>query len=428
MTPARAPRPSRKHRLARRAAAEPRRAASAREVQVRRLTTAWLVCFGTAAMVIGGHDALAGRDITVRLWGALVLGAGVVLVVGGAGLRRGRPRDHSLATVAALLGAALGGITFLAQVVNDEPDERLALWAALIVISLAAGSAIRWLTPPVERRQGVWTQLPILKSVVSVGLLASLGQFWYSSIYIPSTAPASLSLESKIDGIDAKRGLLLVSGSVVVRNTSGTRVNVLASALDVSAQVIGPEERDDQEFRAEVDKVEAGDLAYASRYDGVDGAFNARHGRLVDDGFYFEPGETVTVPFVVGLPPDEFDLVHVDGWVAMARGKALAIETSTPRAGPIDDVSLTPVPEDGWLRELTRGDRLVRLDYISDPRAPEVAVHFAAAADVDLDDEEAEDFDRRMKRFYGYSVANSNAVKPLFSTATPAQSRTPQDR
>ena len=274
----------------------------------------------------------------------------------------------------------------------------------------------------------MWTQLPILKSVVSVGLLASLGQFWYSSIYIPSTAPASLSLESKIDRIDAKRGLLLVSGSVVVRNTSGTRVNVLASALDVSAQVIGPEERDDQEFRAEVDKVEAGDLDYASRYAGVDDAFNARHGRLVEDGFYFEPGESVTVPFVVGLPPDEFDLVHVDGWVAMARGKALAIETSAPRAGPIDDVSLTPVPEDGWLRELTRGDRLVRLDYISDPRLPEVAVHFAAAADVDLEDEEAQDFDRRMKRFYGYSVASANAVKTLPSTATPAPSRTSQDR
>jgi hypothetical protein len=427
MTPARAQGRSRKHGAGGTRNARPGRPdapESPRDAQLRRLTTTWLVGLGAAATVIGGHDAVAGTEINVRLWGALVLGAGIVLMSGGAGLRRRRPRDRSLAAVAALLGAALGSITFLAQVVNDEPDERLALWTAIIVICLGAASAIRRLAPPAERRQGVWTQLPVLKSIVSVGLVVSLAQFWYSSIYIPTTAPASLSLESRIDRIEAKRDLLLVSGSVVVRNTSGTRVNVLASTLDVSGESIGAEERNDQQFREEVDKVEEGVIEYANRYTGSDAQSNATHGRLVQDGFYFEPGETATVPFIVGLPPNRFDLVSVDAWVAMARGKVLALETSTPEAPVItDNVSLTPVPEAGWLRNLTRGERFVRVEYDSDPRAPAVTVRFSGAGDATSDEE----FDRRMKRFYGYSAATANAVKALPARRAEA-SREGQDR
>ena len=36
---------------------------------------------------------------------------------------------------------------------------------------------------------------------ISVGVLFSIAQFWYSLIYLPTTAPASLTLEAKLDKV-----------------------------------------------------------------------------------------------------------------------------------------------------------------------------------------------------------------------------------
>src|SRR5262245_22777803 len=77
---------------------------------------AWLLILGAAAVVIGGHDTVAGREVMVRVWGTLVLAAGCVLLVGAAGLWQRTARGRALAMVAALLGVALGAMTFLAQV------------------------------------------------------------------------------------------------------------------------------------------------------------------------------------------------------------------------------------------------------------------------------------------------------------------------
>ena len=132
----------------------------------------------------------------MRVLGAFVLAAGIVLVAGAFGLRRTDPLGRALAMVAALLGVALGGLMFLAQAVNDEPDGRLSVWAAVIVLSAAAAWHIRALSPPDERAESIWHHLPFLKSAVSIGVLISLAQFWYASIYVPTTAPASLTLSS----------------------------------------------------------------------------------------------------------------------------------------------------------------------------------------------------------------------------------------
>jgi len=96
--------------------------------------------------------------------GSLLLAAGVVLLAGAGGLLRRKPVGLSLAIIAALLGVAIGVMTFLAQVVNDEPDRRLAAWAAIIVASGATALHIRALTPPGERAKSLWSRLPILKS------------------------------------------------------------------------------------------------------------------------------------------------------------------------------------------------------------------------------------------------------------------------
>jgi hypothetical protein len=370
--------------------------------------------------------------VNARLFGTLVLAAGVVLVAGAGGLHGGKAVGRALATVAALLGIALGALLFVAQAVNDEPDRRLVLWAGIIVLSVAAFIGIRARTPEEERRQGVWSQLPIVKSAISLGVLISAAQFWYTSIYVPTTAPASLTLEPKIEEVTPRGDQLAVKGSVTIRNTSGTRVNVLASSLDLSGDRLaeGPASKGApvRAFRKAISDadqgVEVGSVG-ADRYVGSNGLTEVAHRRLVEDGTYLESGEVLTVPIFTRIPkrvhfseelgrtPKEtsFDSLALDAWVAMARGKVLAIETKRTHYHPTKNglIALTAVPEAGWLLRLTRGDRFVRTEYSNAPEGDFPNVSFAP----DRKRHPPSDFNERLRRFYGVAESSSRAVKSL---------------
>ena len=372
----------------------------------------WLLLLGSAAVVVGGHDTVAGTEIMVRVWGTLVLGAGCVLVAGAWGLRRGSLRGRSLAMVAALLGVALGAMTFFAQAVNDEPDRRLLAWAAIVVVSAAAAWTVRSNTPLELRGQGVLTALPVLKSVVSVGVVISLAQFWYTSIYIPTTAPASLTFESVVRPV-AKGDRVVLMGSVTVRNTSGTRVNLLASSLRLVGETLGerPEEAFKQDALSAYEQNAPG--TYEVLGQGVTDRTVVAEGPLLPHGHYFEPGEAVTQPINARVPPDTYDEAVIEAFVVIARGQTLTLESAPPRPGPITDdglVVVTPIPEAGWLRRLTRGDRYVRVEYSSDPdQDPDVRFVRESDAGRRQDD----DFHERMWRFYGASFSKAHARAPL---------------
>lgn len=332
-----------------------------------RATIAWLAALGAAATVVGGHDTIVGTEVNVRVWGTCVLAAGVVLMAGAAGLRGGRPLGRALAMIAALLGIALGALTFMAQAVNDEPDHRLAYWAAVILLCALSARRVRALTPPTERAQSIWSQLPFLKSAVSVGVLISVGQFWYTSIYLPTTAPASLTLESTLKKVGETDTRLVVKGSVTIRNTSDTRVNVLASSLDLHGQTVMDSDLDHEQLRDAVKSADRLAAPPAEQFAAVESQTLLSHRRLTGDGFYFEPGEVMTVPITTWIPKDRYDRVSINALASIARGHVLAIETEQPVATPEEHgvVVLTRVPEAGLLRKLTRGDRFVRTEYSS---------------------------------------------------------------
>jgi hypothetical protein len=307
----------------------------------------------------------------------------------------------------------LGVITFLAQVVNDEPDSRLLLWGAIVVISAGTAWTIWRLSPADERHQGIWKQLPILKSVVSLGVLFSVAQFWYGSIYVPTTAPASLSVDAKVERVLTGDERLSVHGSVTIRNTSGTRVNVLASLLEIAGEPVEPASLGAGEFAdALASTYRNASADSATRYSVSDAATTLRRGRLVRDATYFEPGETHTVPFVAWAPRRGFELVRVNALVAVARGRVLALEASEPdfSSAPASVVTHTAVPEAGWLRSLTRGDRFVRAEYGTGIDDPTVGVAFVSESGSR---DYVEDFDMRMKRYYGYAVVEASALAPL---------------
>ena len=270
---------------------------------------------------------------------------------------------------------------------------------------------MRSIAPHETRGQGLLSALPVLKSVVSLGVLATLVQFWYTSIYIPTTAPASLTFETSVRPVGRDDRLVLM-GSVTVRNTSGTRVNLLASRLRLVGETVGDHPEDAFEADALSTYEENMPGKYKVRGQAVTARTVVAEGPLLPHGHYLEPGETVTQPMNARVAPGAFDEAVLEAFVVIARGQ-VTLETAPARPGPITDdglVIVTPIPEAGWLRRLTRGDRYVRTEYSTDSEQDPV-VTFVPEADPAQEPDAG--FHQRMSRFYGASFSKADARVPL---------------
>jgi uncharacterized membrane protein len=380
----------------------------------------WLALIGAAAVVVGGHDTAVGHEIDVRLTGAAVLAAGVVMLAGAVGLYRRRPRGRALASVAALLGVALGLFTFVAQTVNDDPDSRLIAWGAVIVLSLAAFTVIRTSARGADDETGIFAQLPVLKSAVSLGLLLSLVQFWHSTIYLPTRAPVTVTIEPKFDKPVRQGERFVIQGTVTVKNTSGARLIPVATSLVLSGNVVAKRPVLD---RARIERAgrdaDKGTHEEAALYPVRPENVILQRGRFLPEDAFFEPDETITRPFIAWSAAKlDLDFVRLDVQLALARATVApvddpsVVETQRTRESTVITRS---VPEDGWLQGLTRGPRFVITEYYRDPWIPKTRqfypldVGFNQVRSPDL----SPDFSDRMIRFYGVNFSTASAVVPL---------------
>lgn len=378
----------------------------------------WLALLGVAATFVGGHDLIAATDFATRMWGGFVFGAGAVLIAGANGLRDDGPTGRALALVAALLGILCGAMMLIAQVMGDALDLRLAAWLAIAAASAGAARQIRTATPEDERKTTVWARLPMLKSVVSVGVIASLGQFWYTTVYVPTTAPANLTVEPAL--AQTVRGdHVVLRGSVTIRNTSGTRVDVLASYFDIGARA-AHSISDNTAYPADLGTALDPDAPPAKRYMQSDPSQSVMHGPLVEQGTYLDPGETVTRSFVAWVPVARFDVAEMSAWMAIARARGLDLETESASAIQERDLTIvvTRIPSSGWLRSLTRGDRYVRVEYdnqaLDDPTLDDPARTQPPNVSFSPTLHRADrGFDARMWRLYGASEVLGHTEIPL---------------
>src|SRR4051794_27179749 len=149
-------------------------------IAFRHAVAAWLGIMGTGAVVLGGHDTFAGGDVPARLIGTVILAAGIFFVVAAAALLADWREDRLLASMACTWGFVLATLILLSQLSNGEPSGTLAIWGATM-----AGCALGFLalreSASVSDRRRFLKALPAAGSVVSIGVLISLGQFYYTS-------------------------------------------------------------------------------------------------------------------------------------------------------------------------------------------------------------------------------------------------------
>lgn len=370
--------------------------------------TVWLTLLGIAAATIGVHDALAATEISVRVVGSLLLGGGIVMLAGAVGLWQRKPVGLSLAMIAALVGVVIGIMAFLTQVANDEPDQRLIAWAFIIVASGTTARCIHRLTPAEERARGIWSRLPILKSAISIGVLFSIAQFWYSQIYVPTTAPPSLTVEANIDKVTPRGSHLVIEGAVTIRNTSNTAVQVLASALDVTGELYVPGDVTAEDFADRVSDADLGKVTVAERHIGLDGeSTSVSRGRLVPETTWLEAAETTTVPILTWVPKRRYHALRISAEMTVGRRNALGqlgdqVDLG-PHPIPVDGgvVFLTRLPEAGWLRRLTRGARYLRVKYSRDPEEETALIPFPEVSFAPKQESDPpESFKRQLRAFY----------------------------
>ncbi len=358
---------------------------------------------------MGGHDALAGYEIAVRLVGILLLSAGLLLIAGGAALLTTRSLGPALALLSALVGVGLGTLLGLTQVANDEPDRRLAVWAAIVVLSAVAALVIRARTPAADG--GMWSRLPMLKSVVSLGLLISAGQFWYGSIHVPASAPPSLTIELQLEPSRSRGRMVVLEGTATIHNTSGTRVNTLGSVLEVWGQQVEHRPLGDKAYMEATRTAADEATIFPGRFGRPVAAKLVLQQPLLADGTYLEPGERITEPILTWVPEGRFDVIDLWASITVARGRALEPAAAAPQVRSEKDrvKTVAPITEAGWLRALTRGDRFVHTERVIDPRRPS----FGAWVSADPERRSSPEFEERMGRFYGIAAATGRAFVPL---------------
>jgi hypothetical protein len=372
-----------------------------------RLLSAWLFVLGVAACVVGVHDAGRGDEIAVRLIGTLVALAGLVVIAGGFGLLGKSPRGRSLGSVACLVGVALGVMLTVSQLANDRFNAIVFVWIAIALASGIGAVLLRRDLPT------AWRDFPILKSVVSLGVLTSAVQFWYGSIYLPASAPPSLTLSVSLEPVRTTAAHVTLHGTATIKNTSGTRVNTISSFVRVRDSAIDPDGPPPTDFATALREAaeDPGGGPAAREFSEETSVVFVHFSKLLPEGTYFEDGETVTVPFTVFVARQRFHVVTADVDVLFARA-SLKLDADRARRDVkgATIVTATPIASGGWIRDLTRSDRYVRSTWSVDPnRSIGVDVAFSPHANR----AGPKRFDARLQRFYGYSTANGSFQLPL---------------
>ena len=272
----------------------------------------------------------------------------------------------------------------------------------------------------------------------------------YTALYVPTTAPASLSVFVTLEPAGERGARTILRGTATVRNTSGTRVKVLGSMRTVLGSRITDETRSPRDFAKDLQKAAKTPLLEARRYAVEELFVPVQSGHLFDYGTYLEPNEEIARDVVAYVPKGRFDMARLNVVVAVARGRNLATadEPDSPRVTRVRGcgkriTSTAPIVEVSLLRYLTRGRREVVSEWqmrdIDGETYPDLRVYVdrhgrqpreqerprgatpgvtaeagaPQAANCMSDAHDGDPYNRRLREFYGLAYTDGTVTQPL---------------
>lgn len=360
-----------------------------------RLAAAFFLALGLVAVVIGGHDLLLSAQLTYRIVGAGVVVVGIALVASAVGFARRRAWCYSYSVGGGVAAGVFASMLFVAQWVNAAHGFRLLLWAVLAVVCLAAAVAVgkegRVSLGGLARRR-----VQVASSVLSVGALLSIAQFWNAAVRVPPTSAPSLSITTDLEQLPPKgcltpvaatvkirksattkqlppkACLTPVAATVKIRNTATSKVWVLGSLYEVWGGSAKASAKSPLEFTDLItDRGINGQLAYgASRH--VDEGYTTvvETGNLLSEFTYLVPGEEYTFNLLAYVPPKRYDLLRFEVAVIIAKDTLVLDDTQLDPPRVIEDpagpriVIEHDIRETSWLARLLHGRRYARIEVV----------------------------------------------------------------
>jgi len=343
---------------------------------------------GLAALTLGFHDLVVGGGFSVQALAAVLAFLGLASVGGVVALLGRWPRSPQL-TIPALVGNFFVALYIALALASNQRGSWMVLVASVIcAATFGAAVLMIWFNRHEQLRKLV------VVAAVS-GLAWPAFQFWYSNQYEPSLLRPHLNVEVSLDQLAAGSGdgaddTALLKAAITMTNSSSVRVVVLAADYVVTgSRVIGV----DPTAPPAIDDLlepfsQHGRSHPLTEYSDFVDSRLVQTGRVLEDGWFFEPGEETTRRVLVPVSLGHFDQVSIRVDIITANGNLLSLnyeqvpdlrrQSCEFLQDPEQCITLDwPVTEPSWVRQLIRGRRVVEVIWGIPPGhavpAPEIA-------------------------------------------------------
>ncbi|SHN88498.1 hypothetical protein SAMN05660350_04543 [Geodermatophilus obscurus] len=332
---------------------------------------------------MGLLDVLSAADLQYKLIGLAFAVAGLILFTGSAVLLRKRwwcTHGRVGAVAAGAAGTLVGGYLFVMQYqAPDLAPSRLqpfpawVPWACVVVASVVGAVLGWWSTAKYADFQVSWTAIGgrLVAGGLSVTLLFGGVQWWYTQQYKPGTIGATLTVTAELkevslpeEAMGGAPGSRLFEGDVVLKNDSGTTVQIVSSQyvavrirhdprdlpealnevdqerlaascfFEELAPVTDPECRSPYTVRRygefDEDDPNAGDDLSVHRSTVASSSAVLQLGPVAEDGTWVEPKESIRENVLIPVPDDGQDAyletLELRVTLAVAKGDRLVLQ------------------------------------------------------------------------------------------------------
>lgn len=388
-----------------------------------RFASACYFALGVVATIVGAHEVVFALSLTFRLAGIVMLAVGIALLASTVGFMRRRTWCYTSSFLSGVAAAVLALLLLIAQLLNYAIAARVALWAVVALLSCTAAFFVaregRVNFGNLARRR-----VQVASSLLSVGAVLSVAQFWNTAVRVPPQAAPSLSIAQGLHPAkSAKKALVAVEGDITLRNTASTKIWIMGAMYNVLGGVAGAPTPSRAAFAGDVNwmMIHTSPGYDLNRHAYKEFTHVVDTGRLIGDLFYLVPGDQQTFHFVIYVPPKRYDYLRLETAVIVAKDTLALDETTVlkPRkvtvAGVERVVAERPIRETSWMGRLLRGSGVVVesvvMDHTNGYLLPYLSVYIERKGHPLSDGTSS--YSLHMQRLYGLAESDSAFELPL---------------
>jgi hypothetical protein len=373
---------------------------------------------GLFYLVVGLHDAFAGRYITGRGLGLLLTLVGAGLMITVPGLLLGTRWSGLLAMAAG--GGAASVAVFLAF--RSWQDERvISLLFAVGSLGIVVGCVF-------AAREGVLKGARISIPVIAMAtLLFSVTQYFGVQSQ-PFRTGSVLVLTTSLRELKNRGPFTVFEASVNLRNPTEARIQTVGSlysvtGVDLVCSVGSPPQRFDRVFST------LNDMSSYARHLQEKPGILVQSGRILEEGVYFEPNEEISRKFIVHARRGTAEVLRAtfDVWVANGTQLVLGDLLTGPTAEENADTGFRGVvmrwnlKETSWINDITRGRRLVIASWgrVQSKKQPSRKVTPNLLVYIDREGRRqalspgTESYNTQLGEFYGLASTRATTEAPM---------------